>query len=435
MDDDYREDTPQLLPDATHPGFAEWRRNRWGKPAIFVPLRLAADLEKEAKAQRNAKLAAEELDTEERAKEDERKRAEELKQKQRIALAPIHVGSHQPQPNEVARHRVLVDVDAVRDRVLKLKMGAANGDKDMAKRETKSLEAALAFGPDRSVVRPSNWRRLLEELTRELPAFRGPLDLLTQSFALADRCGGLAAVPPMLFLGPPGVGKSYFARRLSEVLSCGHAWMALDQRTAGTTLRGTDAHWANAKAGLLFEHLALGKTANPVFVFDEIDKAARSVGRDGIDMLSQLYSVLEPETARHVEDTSFGIELDASQILYVATANDLQRLDAPMLSRFEVFQIGLPSPLEQREASRRIVTSVLGRLDAAGSVTVSEGVHVLLALYSPRVIRRAAERALAITVSAGRDRVSVQDVERALGIEPAGFIADSKNVSPARHLH
>lgn len=415
--------------------FAQLRPVRFGEPALYVPQYLADTLEAEAEAKR--------ANEDERADADERerKRLERLeddrRKKQQAAEATIHVGYHQAVPDECARHQVLVDIDAVCDRVLKLRMGAGNGDRDMAKRETKALEAALALGPDRSIVRPQNWQARLEELAQEMPSFRAPVDLVSQAFALSVRCGGLPAVPPMLLIGPPGVGKSLFAYRLSDVLRCGHAWLALDQRTAGTTLRGSDAHWSNARHGLLFQHLALGKTANPVFVLDEIDKAARAVGRDGVDMLSQLHSVLEPETSRHVEDISLGIELDASQVMYVATANDLQRLDAPLLSRFEVFQIGLPTPREQREASRRIVASVLVRLEAEDSIAVSEGAYVLLAQYSPRAIRRAAERALAICVSAGRARMSIEDVERALGIEPAAPAksADSGGGTPVRRLH
>lgn len=403
--------------------FTEWRRHRYDEHGLYLPLRVVGDLEAEAKATQEAEdavavSAAKEQDRK-REEDADKPQAEERRKKLQFSLAPVVVGYHQPEADEVARHQIFLDIDAVRERVVLLKAGAVNGDKDLAKRETKALEAALLRGATRSIVRPLRWRVLIEELARELPAFRLPLELLSQSFALADRRSGRPAIPPMLLVGPPGVGKSYFARRLSEALRCGHAWMALDQRTAGTTLRGSDSHWSNAKHGLLFEHLALGRTANPIFVLDEIDKASRSAGQQNVDMLAQLYSVLEPETARHVEDISLSIELDASQVMYIATANDLRTLDAPLLSRFEVFRIELPGPQERLEATRRIVASVLVSLDARKPLKVSEGCYVLLAQYSPRVIRRAAERALAITVSADRDRVSIEDVERALGIDPA----------------
>jgi hypothetical protein len=102
-----------------------------------------------------------------------------------------------------------------------------------------------------------------------------------------------------------------------------------------------------------------------------IDKPSRRQTSQDIDPLAQLYSALEPETASHVVDISLGVELDSSQVLYLATANGLRNLDSALLSRFEVIQVGLPSPDERKESAKRVVESALARLGVQFAVTVS----------------------------------------------------------------
>ena len=151
-------------------------------------------------------------------------------------------------------------------------------------------------------------------------------------------------------------------------------------------------------------------------VLDEIDKAGRRHTSRDIDALAQLHSCLEPETARRITDISLDVELDASLVTYVATANSIAKLDSPLLSRFEVIQVDIPSPTERRESARRVMTAALERLGLEDRMRVSPGAVVVLESYSPRVIRRATEKAVGAALAAGRDAVSVEDFEVALGL-------------------
>lgn len=405
-------------PADSHGDWVLWRAEGYGRAPLFVPPTLASQLDAEHRERAQARAAAEEAErAASRAAREKDAAAPQAGGAQGTSNERVALGIHRAHVNEVLQHTVLPNVDAVSERLQRLKDGLY-GDSDHAAREVKALSAALERGPARSVVRPPLWRQALNDLAAEMPAFRAAVHVMTHALALSEATLAAPSVPPMLLVGPPGVGKSHFCRRLVEILRCGSAWLGMDQPTAGCDLRGSDSHWSTARHGVLFDLLGLGDTANPLVVLDELDKAPRRQGSQEIDMLSQLYSVLEPATSRRIADVSLDVELDASLVMYLATANDLRVLDVPLLSRFEVVQVGLPTPEERRESAARIVDSVLARLGVRASVRVSPGCVVLLEQYSPRVIGRAVERAVGAAVAGGRNRVGIEDIEAALGLVP-----------------
>lgn len=381
---------------------------------LYVSPQLARELYEERK--RAEKVASE---AEERSREERRL---ELLSTGKISSKsakgdppdPV-VGEHSAHPLEVQRHKVLVDADAILARVRELRDGA-QGDRDHAKREELALSRALERGPCRSIVRPVEWRDALDELARELPAFRTAIELIRNAHVLSEATGSALAIPPLLLVGPPGVGKSYFCGRLAEVLESGSKWIAMDPPSAGSQLRGMDRAWGNSMHGALYELLALGETANPIVVLDEIDKAARKLYSQEVDPLAQLYSALEPETARRLADISLDVELDASQVVYVATSNGLKTLGSALLSRFEVIMVGLPVASEKRESAARVATTALERLGVIGLVGLSPGAVAVLAEFAPRVIRRAVEKAVAAAVAGGKRMVRAEDIEETLGL-------------------
>lgn len=401
-------------PAKLHGDWVPFRLGGYGGGEIFLPPGLAADLEAERRRRDSERAAAEEAE-----REAVRKKARsQLDRSPTTSDGPAEltlVGEHVPHPCETARHRVLVDSKKIISRVQALRAGASS-DRDQAKREEAALVRALAGGDYRSVVRPAHWRSALDGLGVELPAFRPAISILSQALNLAEMMAVVPSVPPILLVGQPGMGKSYFCRRLIETLGSGSAWLAMDQPSAGSALRGSDSFWSNSAHGVLFELLALGATANPLIVIDEMDKASRRHTSQEIDPLSQLYSALEPETSSHLSDASLGVELNASQVMYVATANSLRNADHALLSRFEVVEI-LPATLdERREAASKLVSHTLSRMGIGSAVQVSSAAVVLLAEFTPRVIVRTIERMVSAALMNGRSRACIDDAEVALGL-------------------
>lgn len=291
----------------------------------------------------------------------------------------------------------------------------ATPDTDVQKRQQDVRKRLLALGPDRRINRAQDWPRLLDEVEQALPNFARPIELLRDALTLADAAGQGTRIPPMLLLGPPGIGKTYFTHRVAEVLDTPHATISFDQPTAGTQLRGSDKYWSNTEAGLLFKLLCLGDAANPLILLDEIDKASGRDDRFSRDPLAQLLGALEPESARCLQDISTDIEFDASLVGYIATANSLHGLSMPLLSRFAVFDIGPPTRHEAVQVARQVIDSALHRLNLKDAVRFEPRCAYVLAHLSPRLMQRSVELLAAAALRDKRDVVRENDVWQALG--------------------
>ena len=288
-------------------------------------------------------------------------------------------------------------------------------DEEVRKRLEAVRQRLLALGPDRRVARPANWRAALDRLEAALPNFRDPVGLLRDTLALAEVAKSGVRIPPMLLLGPPGIGKTYFSHEVAALLGVPHASIAFDQPSAGSQLRGTDKYWSNTESGILFKLVCLGEVANPVVLLDELDKSVLGSNRHELDPLAQLHGALEPQTARCIQDISTDIEFDASLVGYIATANSLRGIGPPLLSRFEGFDIGAPDAHEAVQVARHVMHAVLERLGLVGQITFDRRCAAVLAHMSPRQMRRVAERLVAQALRERRDRVGEEDVWAVLG--------------------
>jgi hypothetical protein len=145
---------------------------------------------------------------------------------------------------------------------------------------------------------------------------------------------------PLLLIGDPGGGKSRFARRLGELLGLS-IWRVDASQSDGATLGGTDRRWHSAECCHPLLAIARGKTANPLILLDELEKAATQ--NDNGRLWDCLLGLLEFETSARYPDPALQIPLDLSHVSYIATANTCDPLPAPLKDRFRI--IVFPKPV------------------------------------------------------------------------------------------
>ena len=276
-----------------------------------------------------------------------------------------------------------------------------------------TYERMLEMGPERFQVKPSGLP-LMDHLYDELPNFHEVLDDIKRQLALCEDSRDALEITPLLLLGPPGVGKTHFARELSVLLGTGMGFLSMSSMTAGWVLSGASSQWKGARPGKVFETLVDGQYANPVMVVDEIDKAG---GEHAYDPLGALYSLLEHDTAGSFTDEFAEVPIDASQVIWVATANDSRTIPEPIMNRMNVYEVQAPDRNAARHIAAKLYRSIRTEHDWGSCFEAEPRADVLdcMAEMAPREMRRAWMAAFGNAKLDRRENVAVQDLPGARG--------------------
>jgi ATP-dependent Lon protease len=240
--------------------------------------------------------------------------------------------------------------------------------------------------------------------------------------------------PIICLYGPPGVGKTSLGKSIARAMRREYVRMSLGGLHEEAEIRGHRRTYVGAMPGRIMKGIQQAKSCNPVFILDEIDK----LGQDTFhgDPSSALLEVLDPEQNNAFHDNYLDCDFDLSRVMFIATANNIGSIPAPLLDRMELIEVSGYLTEEKIEiAKRHLVPQQLEKLgmEHAGIKISTDAIEHIIENYTRESGVRELDKKLnkllrKLTLQYAREGVlekkviNAKDIETLLG--PVEFTRD-----------
>jgi ATP-dependent Lon protease len=336
------------------------------------------------------------------------------------------------------------EVEELRERVLKLDL--PEGVREEVNRELRRLERAARDSMESQIIRtyletvvelPWNLRsedhldlheaeRILDEdhyglrdvkdrvleflAVRQLLKVRGPGERVSGAIGNEDDRGTKGSI--LLFIGPPGVGKTSIAKSIARSMDRRYVRISLGGARDEADIRGHRRTYVGAMPGRIIEGMKRAGTKNPVFLLDEVDKLGVSFQGDPA---SALLEVLDPAQNDSFTDHYLGMPFDLSEVLFIATANFRQHIPIPLLDRMETVEFSGYTEQEKLVIAKQyLIPRQLGEAGLSGDELVlqDKAVLTLISGYTREAGVRQLEREIGKIARKVARKIASHDLEK-----------------------
>ena len=278
------------------------------------------------------------------------------------------------------------------------KVKATNAVSHIKSDERKTLLAAGRGSHARGVVDRDEMEERIAELHSEFP-WLAPASTAVMQHMRGRTVSGPAPMhtPPLILLGPPGTGKSSWARAVARIFGLPSVDIDIGATNGAVfSIAGVERGWGSAAPGRVVQSMLREKTANPVVIIDEIDKipehVATAKGSTLPGAFESLKSMIESASCRAWSCPFYQVPINLTGVSWIMTSNSIDQLPAAFLDRCKVVKVGYPTPDQLVHVGQHMMrTRLPADMWEIGEDAISQAVFTRPGAISLRMVERMAD--------------------------------------------